>query len=221
MVNLLWSEDAAEQARQALDAHQPTLGIGLHLNFCYGTPLSDAVPSLVDTDGRLLRDLDRLRAQMQADDIEREARAQLARFRALFGRNPTHLDSHQHVHGFPAAAPVILRLAREWGLPMRASHPAQAAAAATAGVPTPHPVDVRYFGDPADLSVDALSRVLRTLPPGTSELMCHPGFTDDALHDSSYHQQREIELATLCDPTIRQLLTDEAITLTTFADLTG
>lgn len=217
MVNLPWSVDAAQQA-----AATPTLAIGLHLAFCYGPPLADPaeIASLLDADGNLMRDLPRLATQMQPEHIEREARTQFAHFHALFGRAPSHLDSHQHVHGFATAAPVILRLAREWDLPMRASHPAQATAAAAVGVPTPHPVNVAFFGAPANLTVDALSTILRDLPPGTSELMCHPGYVDTALDDSSYRTQRELEITTLCDPAIRALLADEQITLATFADLT-
>ena len=221
MVNLPWSEDAAQQARQAQQVDLPTLGIGLHLNFCYGAPLTGAaVPSLLAADGLLMRDLPRLREQMQANDIEREARAQLARFWDLFHRNPTHLDSHQHVHGMPVAAPVVLALAQEIGCPMRASSPQQAAQAHAAGVPTPLPVEVGFFGAEHLLTVEALVTLLRSLPTGTSELMCHPGYSDEALADSSYTTQREIELATLCDPAIRQVLIDERITLITFADLT-
>src|SRR5207249_2598538 len=42
--------------------------------------------------------------------VERELRTQLARFRALVGREPTHLDSHQHVHAEEPAASVFAHL---------------------------------------------------------------------------------------------------------------
>jgi predicted glycoside hydrolase/deacetylase ChbG (UPF0249 family) len=39
------------------------------------------------------------------DAVEAECRSQLAAFRELLGRDPTHLDSHQHVHdGEPVAS---------------------------------------------------------------------------------------------------------------------
>jgi predicted glycoside hydrolase/deacetylase ChbG (UPF0249 family) len=47
--------------------------------------------------------------------------------------------------------------------------------------------------------------------------MCHPGFDDEALADSSYRVEREEELQTLCDPAIRALLTAEGVELATFA----
>src|SRR5689334_24405023 len=73
MANLPWAVDALELARTA-----PALDLGLHLCFCYGPPLAPGPSSLLGPDGRLSRDLERLAARATADDIAREARAQLA-----------------------------------------------------------------------------------------------------------------------------------------------
>ncbi|MCC6936233.1 MAG: ChbG/HpnK family deacetylase, partial [Thermomicrobiales bacterium] len=114
MVNQRWSRDAAQLAEA-----DPALGVGLHLNFCYGEPLAQ-VPSLTSADGLLERDLERLRTNALVEDIEAEARAQLERFRKLTGRNPTHLDSHQHIHAWPEMRGVIAQIAHENELPLRA-----------------------------------------------------------------------------------------------------
>jgi predicted glycoside hydrolase/deacetylase ChbG (UPF0249 family) len=49
--------------------------------------------------------------------VEREWRAQIERFREVFGRLPDGLNSHEHLHYFPHYFPVFLSLAREYGIP--------------------------------------------------------------------------------------------------------
>jgi chitin disaccharide deacetylase len=70
MVNLPWSAAAARQAREV-----PGLGLGLHLSFCYGPPLSTDAGSLLGRDGNLNRDLTELRERAVPCDVERECRA--------------------------------------------------------------------------------------------------------------------------------------------------
>lgn len=48
-----------------------------------------------------------------------EVRRQLRVFRELAGRNPTHLDSHQHVHRDEPVRSAALELAAELGVPLR------------------------------------------------------------------------------------------------------
>src|SRR5690242_16275350 len=45
--------------------------------------------------------------------VDAEVCRQLDRFRALVGREPTHLDSHQHVHRQGPAHQVMTQLARQ------------------------------------------------------------------------------------------------------------
>ena len=49
----------------------------------------------------------------------RGARAACAAFGALTGRDPTHLDSHQHVHNWESVTEVFRRLATQLGVPLR------------------------------------------------------------------------------------------------------
>ena len=51
--------------------------------------------------------------------VDAECRAQVDAFRALLGRDPTHLDSHQHSHEHEPAMSVATTLAAELGLPLR------------------------------------------------------------------------------------------------------
>src|SRR5919202_1089491 len=50
-----------------------------------------------------------------ADEVSR----QLAAFRRLVGRDPTHIDSHQHVHRKDPVRSVVVAIARELGVPLR------------------------------------------------------------------------------------------------------
>lgn len=69
-------------------------------------------------------------------------------------------------------------------------------------------------------STGGLSAALEQLPAGSTELMCHPGYPDQALRrQTSYADGRELELAALLDPTDRTVLQRVGIQLGTFADL--
>jgi len=136
-----------------------------------------------------------------ADEMSR----QLETFRSLMGQNPTHLDSHQHVHRNEPALSVARRLARELSLPLRSFSP-----------------QVQYSGDfygqtgegdpyPEGISVDGLLKTLANLPPGVTELGCHPG--DDEHLDSVYRLERMQELNVLCDRRVRQALSPMGIEL--------
>ena len=210
MVNLPWSADATALAEDVL-----TLGIGLHLNFCYGAPLSTDATSLVDTNGLLDRDLMRLRDRATTADINREARAQLARFRELLGRNPTHVDSHQHVHSWPVAVEPVAMLSREIGVPVRACTTQHRETLWTLEAECPDAFIIDFFGE-ANIDSGTLAAIVTALPCGTTELMCHPGEDGPELADSSYRRERESELATLCSPAIRTLIEELQIELTRF-----
>jgi predicted glycoside hydrolase/deacetylase ChbG (UPF0249 family) len=86
----------------------------------------------------------------------------------------------------------------------------------------PHPDHfiASFFGRKA-LTLAALSHLLDTLPDGVTELMCHPGYVDAALAGSSYTAEREIELALLKDPAIRESVERLGIELVTFDVLTS
>ena len=73
--------------------------------------------------------------------------------------------------------------------------------------------------DPSKVSYEALTRILANeLPGGFYELAVHPGYVDPEL-DMVYHQDRERELATLCDPRLPGFLDEHGIKLIGFGDL--
>jgi predicted glycoside hydrolase/deacetylase ChbG (UPF0249 family) len=69
---------------------------------------------------------------------------------------------------------------------------------------------------PEAISVEALLRILETLPPGLTELCCHPGDGTDV--DSIYRLERSAECEILCDARIRDTLAKKGIRLCSFAD---
>jgi chitin disaccharide deacetylase len=141
--------------------------------------------------------------------VELECRAQLELFRGLFGRDPTHLDSHQHAHRSEPAASVAATLALELGVPLRDR-------------------GIRYEGGfygqtgkgepfPAGITVERLVELVESLPSGRTELGCHPGIGVGA--ESSYGAERERELAALCDERVRAAIGRAGIALRSFAEL--
>lgn len=119
MVNAPRAERAAELARQ-----NPRLGVGLHFNLTWGRPLSAAasVPALVDGGGNFLsrealaRRL--LLRKVPLWQVTRELEAQAKRLAEL-GLEPTHADSHQHIHAFGVVFAAVARHCLAAGVPMR------------------------------------------------------------------------------------------------------
>ncbi|NIR27874.1 MAG: ChbG/HpnK family deacetylase [Gammaproteobacteria bacterium] len=178
--------------------------LGLHLQLSGGRPACDParVATLVDREGRFPRKGHGLGSlALPADQIEREWRAQAARLRAL-GIEPSHMDTHHHVHRHGSVFPVFRRLAAEWGLPARAIGPAMARSLQACGVPSAEHCAIEFYGEP--ITVERLVAVVEAGfaavgGAGTLELMVHPGCADAALRArSAYVEERERERALLC-----------------------
>lgn len=177
------------------------LGIGLHLNLTWGAPVSPAgtVTSLVDAQGRFRRDPGVVAELARADEVRREAEAQVEAFTHRFGRLPTHLDSHHHVHRQPRVIEAVAAVAADLRVPVRSQDAGLRDGLRRRGIATPD----HFLGEDSVepyWTVTRLLDALAALPPGVTELMCHPGHYDEALAYSRYGRQREAELAALCDP---------------------
>jgi predicted glycoside hydrolase/deacetylase ChbG (UPF0249 family) len=197
------------------------LGIGLHVNLTWGSPVSPpaSVASLVGTDGRFGRDLARLEAQAVSDEVRREVEAQVEAFTRQFGRPPTHLDSHHHAHRLvPRVAEAVATVALAGRLPVRSQDAGFREGLRRHGLRTAD----HFLGDAGAEPYWTTERLLDTLaglPVGVTELMCHPGRYDEALAWSRYGRQRETELAALVDPEVRATLERLGIRLCHFASL--
>jgi predicted glycoside hydrolase/deacetylase ChbG (UPF0249 family) len=195
MVRMPAAEDAAAYAQ-----NDDRLSLGLHVDLGEWSlqngewvPIYEVVP-LEDHDA-----------------VEAEVRGQVESFRRLAGKDPTHLDSHQHVHDDDMPATVVRQVAAELGVPLRN-----------------HDARVRYRGDLYGLApggeavlnaitVENLIEILTGLPIGVTELGCHPGEGTDI--ESEYREEREAEVRVLCDPRVRETVAREGIVLCTFFDL--
>ena len=195
MVRWPAAEDAATYGRS-----HPTLSLGLHVDLGEWVYRDEAwrpryeVVALHDPSA-------------VADEVNR----QLAAFRELTGKDPTHLDSHQHVHLREPVRSILARVARSLAVPLRQ---------VSAGI---HFCGNFYGQDgkgnplPEQISVAALIRTVSELRPGITELCCHPGETEDL--DSPYRDERAQEVKVLCDPRVRAALDDQKVELRSFADL--
>lgn len=140
--------------------------------------------------------------------VAAEVARQLAAFRRLVGRDPTHIDSHQHVHRWEPLRTVLTAVAGALAVPLRHGSTA-----------------VCYRGDfygqtangtplPDGISVDGLINILGTLLPGYTELGCHPGGGNDL--DTMYCSERAEEVKVLCDPRVRTSIVAMGIELRSF-----
>ncbi len=72
-----------------------------------------------------------------------------------------------------------------------------------------------------ELTREGVARLLRSLSEGTTELMCHPGYADEALRKTSTRLQgsRQKEVEILTDMEIRNLVASQGIRLIDYAFL--
>lgn len=194
MVRQPAAAEAAELARSC-----PDLSVGLHIDLCEWV--------FEDADWVLSYEV------VPMDDpaaVEREVLSQFARFVELTGRQPTHVDSHQHVHRSEPLRSILRHQARAHDLVLRSETP-----------------EVRYCGDfygqsgkgepyPEGITVQHLCGIIDALPTGVTELGCHPGGTAD--FDSVYRGERLTELRSLCDPSVKVAVKRKGVELCGFSD---
>ena len=119
MVNQEFAEQAVAEAKK-----MPALEMGLHLNLTNEKPASDPkdIPLLTGFDGKLsngfvkLLLLSFLHPKEFADQVEREVRAQVNKYRAT-GLNLGHIDGHRHVHLIPAIFKIVHKVQQEYNIP--------------------------------------------------------------------------------------------------------
>jgi predicted glycoside hydrolase/deacetylase ChbG (UPF0249 family) len=151
------------------------------------------------------------------DAAEADLRRQLARFVALRGRPPTHVDSHKHAHAAPAVLEAVAAVAAEAGLPVRAIDGAMRAALRARGVGTAD----AFLGDAARRPAWTLAALLEALAgvrEGVTELMAHPGYAPSHAR-TSFGAERELELRALCDPAVRRAVEGARIRLCSYAEV--
>ena len=225
MANFPSFETAVLLARQ-----NPGLKIGVHLNATSGVPLLSpkTIPSLVSSQGMFYA-LHPLISRMvlgklEMPELEQEWAAQIERVLGA-GLQPTHLDTHQHVHGFPVIRKLVTHLAKRFSIPrtrqmtnllrrglylrsqMLWDRHTYSGCLKTLllSMLSPfgshekrkrHLLGVGYV--PQGQYQSALLHYFKHLPESDSELVCHPGFVDAELSRwDQWTHMREEELKVL------------------------
>lgn len=155
------------------------LGIGIHITFDKGKALS-GISTLTNCSGEFLK-YRNLKEIGKAEDFYQEAKLQIEKFIELVGRKPTHIDTHHHIHmKIEGATEAIEKLGKEYKLSIR----------------NPKTLIEDFYDELID--TQKLLEMLERKKSDIVEVMCHPGYVDFELLDtSSYNRKREDELKIL------------------------
>jgi predicted glycoside hydrolase/deacetylase ChbG (UPF0249 family) len=190
--------DAIEHA-VALSRDLPALGIGMHFVLTLGMPLTP-MPGLT-REGQLGKWIWEMAEQgsLPLEEIARELDCQYNRFVDLFGREPTHIDSHHHVHMIPAIFPIVAEFARRKGVAMRVDRQEAVFKEAMPELPpTTDGFSSAFYGE-AITETLFLQVLDRSVQQGerSLEVMAHPAFIDNMIRKSAYCWPRLDELDVL------------------------
>lgn len=238
------TREAVERAQSA-----PSMGVGCHIVLVDGEPVLSPrrIMSLIDPrTGRFLSTLGAFLGRLftgriRGGEVEAEARAQIERLQAR-GLRLTHVDTHKHVHMFPAVLRAVLRAAKScsvrairnpfepaWAVRatpraawmrvaevnlLRLLEPAGRRIIRDAGFATTD--GTLAISSTGSLNGEALRSLLNQIPAGTWELVTHPGYNDADLDRvrTRLRGSRQAELAAL--HVVKEY---PAIELINFADL--
>lgn len=191
-----------------------------------------------------------LTGRLDPGEIEAETSAQIHKLQSA-GLSVSHVDTHKHTHVFPAVLRPLLRAAKSCGVyairnpfgpskPLRSSEllarpnlwtryaevrilRALAAKfrdmARAEGLVTPDgTIGIVVTGA---LDEKLFRAIAATIPEGTWEFVCHPGYNDSDLKAARtrLRESRETELRVLTMPDARELLSNQGITLISFCEM--
>ena len=191
-----------------------------------------------------------LSRRIDEEEIFAEVAAQIRKLQAS-AISVSHVDTHKHTHLFPRILRPVLRAARECGvravrnpfgprLPMRSSKLMQRpnlwtryaqlrilggfaknfrSAVAREGFVTPDgTLGIEVTGT---LDETLFHAIAESIPEGTWEFVCHPGYNDADLQNANtrLRESRETELRVLTLPGAREILEQKRIQLISYRDL--
>jgi chitin disaccharide deacetylase len=228
-------DDAVRLARET-----PSLDIGCHLVLVGGDRSLVTGRPLPLTVGQLLAAL--ARREIRPYD---ELRAQVRRILDV-GIRPTHLDTHKHTHLAPPVLDAVARVGEEFGIrwvrrpfdfplnALRGTVPRLKRMTSSAlGLlrrrfhrvleshgcrTTDHFAGFQITGR---FRTPELVQLLESLPEGSTELMCHPGYCEEALRGARTRlkESREWELEALVASETRGALERHGIELVGYREL--
>lgn len=196
-------EHAVELARE-----NPGLDVGVHL-VLVGSP---GYPATV---ARLIAALSLGRIRIY-DELARQVRKVLDA-----GIRPTHLDTHKHTHLWPPVLDAVARVSEEFRIPWVRrpfGNPFDGTLGRHGCCMTDHFAGFRMTGK---YGAPELADLIRRLPQGTTEFMCHPGFCTDELRAARTRlkdsRQRELEALTSLD--VRSAIEESGVKLARYLDV--
>lgn len=240
---------AFEEAIQLAKVYKD-LGVGIHLTVNEERPIlsRDKIRTLLDEDkGSFLNYPTFIRrflsGRIVLNQMYSEFESQIEKFIAT-GLNPTHLDSHKHIHLIPKILEIVLELAKKFDIPrIRLSRipiirnlrskrylrmievlglsvlaNIQLKKIKRYNINTP---DYCYgLIDSGYLDENRLTDILNRLPTGTNELICHPGFvTDDLLNRYRWNYNWLTELKALTNSNVKTLVKNLNIQLIRYDEI--
>ncbi|MBN1479482.1 polysaccharide deacetylase family protein [candidate division KSB1 bacterium] len=226
------------------EAH-PAKDIGLHLTLTSEwktyrwPPLAgvDNVPTLVDPEGFMWRDVRSVVQHADAKEVETELRAQIDHALAL-GVRPGHMDTHMGtVYGSLEFTKIYLELAMEYNIPAMVIEFTEPIVQKfkSQGYPITDEL-VSYISDytlpklddfwsvPDGNSYDdkksKFMHLVQSLPPGLHEIIFHPSIETDKLKSiTNSWQQRVWEAQMFSDPQVLEFLENENIVFTNWKEM--
>lgn len=229
MANGAAFDDAVRLAKET-----PTLDIGCHLVLVQAPGLPQTIPQLVHAMalGRI--------------PVYEELSKQVRRV-VDAGLSPTHLDTHKHTHLLPPVLEAVARISEEFRIPWVRrpfDFPLQPGGAGGAkrawtnrlmrlmngrfrsALTRHHCRSTDWFAGfklTGSYGSEDLIDVIRALPEGVTEFMCHPGHCGDDLRSAHTRlkESREEELRALTAPEVRRALAEAGVTLASFRDLSS
>ncbi len=156
------------------------------------------------------------------------------------GITPTHLDAHKHTHLLPPVLNAVARISEEFSIPWVRrpfDFPAQ-----PGGIGWKNRVmrimsgnfrrvlrrhgcrSTDWFSGFAvtgNYDAATLAAIIRALPEGSTEFMCHPGICGPELRAARTRltDSRAAELAALCAPEVRAALEESGVRLARYGEL--
>lgn len=237
MANGAAFEDAVERAQEA-----PGLDVGCHLVLVGGRSVAPPHEPLPSSVTQLAV---RVARGFGAGAIEREFCHQVEKTLAA-GLRLTHLDTHKHTHVVPAVLEALLRVARRYAIPWVRRPFDLPVAAARDGAPWRaravqrllRPLARRFekrlerngcrsthhfagFQLTGHLHREQLAALIRSLPAGLTEFMCHPGRCTPDLRNAPTRlkESREAELEALVSDEVFRAVTQSGVELVSFRDV--
>ncbi|MBZ5672612.1 MAG: ChbG/HpnK family deacetylase [Acidobacteriia bacterium] len=217
-------DDAVRLAKET-----PSLDIGCHLVLVGAPGFPATIPQLVRA------------VALGRIPIYEELSKQVRRI-VDAGLSPTHLDTHKHTHLLPPVLEAVARISEEFRIPwvrrpfdfplqpggvgwknklMRLTNGRFRSALARH-----HCRSTDWFAGfkfTGNYGSEDLINVIRALPEGVTEFMCHPGRCGDDLRAARTRlkESREEELRALTAPEVRAALAEAGVKLVSYRELTA